>query len=123
MTKLPPKIKQKIEPLKNIPERIIDRGFSELERLIEYYNNFEPNDYQAIVDHKSLYYYKGKNVFKNIGKIALKTDYLLFCLSYDKKKLKPVIALNKALRAQEDYKALVNSLNAKNKNPKSRKKR
>lgn len=53
--------------------------------LSNYIDKIEFEDKElSIGDHKSLYYYQGRNVFKHIGKFILKIDYHFFNLPDDK---------------------------------------
>ena len=73
-------------------------GADALDSLQEAYDYEAAGHQNYIQNPDSLYYYRGANVLKHLGRLALQADYQLHVLSSEKSKLKPIIKENKAKR-------------------------
>ena len=96
------KISKKMKELTDATPKITDKIFDKSEEIIEKLKGQKADEYLSVMDPNSLYYYKGRNVAKNIGKLLLKADFHLFVMSGDKKTLKPIIEANKKLNQQSE---------------------
>ena len=93
----PAKLKNKYRQLQDRIIRTQDRMFDALEdpkAILERYQN-KPT---CASNPDSLYYYRGQNVAKRLGRLALRLEYSFFNLQSDKDQNKHIIESNQAIR-------------------------
>ncbi|MCY4010660.1 MAG: hypothetical protein OXF30_01155 [Candidatus Saccharibacteria bacterium] len=71
-------------------------------RLVDEYQKQQEDAIPSVLKFESLFYYRGKNIAKKIGRLILRTEYHVFFLSSEKNNLKPIIEDNQQLRDARD---------------------